>query len=440
MFFYFIVFVNLLPLVLPCYKVYKRVDLNLFDFLMIFEAVFFLFIPLLKEVEPEEKTLLRYFIIYSSFNYLLLSISYFVDKTSKNSILNITRYLSRYKDFKISLMGQVLIFLSMIAIFIFYLPTQALVLRFEEVSGGKTYAQSTFFLLLAALYFVVRIIVSLIIVSDFINNRKNIFNIILFVFFVLLALLGVRRDLILSLLVFLIILYSMNREMFNRKFVIISLCIGLFLLIVYFPFYNIIRRSPVIFDSNSPVESVVEIMNYGIENYDKKIDNANESTDKRSLGLYNAFYMAVEKNPEWSWGSVTVSFIDMAIPRFLNPNKGTGKKDIITNVLGVNYDIADSVLLTGVCEFGIWGGLYAALLFLVVFVMYSLYSNILVIYTSSLLIPVYIMFSLFNMCWNVEVIMTAFFSYFFSSIPMIIILYIIEKFQLIVVTLKEKTE
>lgn len=434
MFFYFITLVNLWPLAFLCFKVYRRADLNLFDFLIIFEAIFFLFIPAFKEIEPEEEPLFRYFIVYSSFNYLLWGISYFIDKSGRYSILNITRFLSRYKDFKINLMGQVLIFLSMIAIFIFYLPTQALVLRFEESRGIQTYAQSSVFLLLAAVYFVVRIIISLIIISDFINKRKNIFNIILFAFFILLALLGVRRDLIFSLLVFLIILYGMKREIFNRKFVIISLCIGLFLLVVYFPFYNIIRLSPVIFDTNRPVESVVEIMDYGIKNYDDKIDNASESTEKRSLGLYNAFYMAVEKNPEWNWGAITISNIDMAIPRILNPNKKV--KDIVVNSLGVNSDIADSVLLTSVCEFGLLGGLYAALIFLIVFVMYSLYSDILVTYTSSLLIPVYIMFSLFNMCWNVEVIMTAFFSYFFSSIPMIIFLYLIERFQFIVVTMK----
>lgn len=96
MFFYFILFLNLLPLTIPCYKVYKKTDLNLFDFLMVFEAVFFLFIPAFKEIKSDDEILFRYFTIYTTFNFLLWSFSYFVDKVGRNSILNITRYLSRY--------------------------------------------------------------------------------------------------------------------------------------------------------------------------------------------------------------------------------------------------------------------------------------------------------------------------------------------------------
>lgn len=433
MFFYFIVGFNLLPLLYPCYKMYRKSDLNLFDFLMFFEAAFFLFIPAFKEIEPEGEVLFRYFIIYSSFNYLLFAISYFLGRFRTSSILNITKYLAQYKDFRMSLLGQILLLISLVVIFMVYLPTQALVLRFEGVRGVQTYSQSFIYLLLAALYYVVRIIISFVIVSDFIHHRKNIFNIILFVFFVVLALLGVRRDLIFSLLVFLLVLYSMRREVFNRKFVIVAASVGLFLLMVYFPFYNIIRNSPVKFNPDNPVQSVVEIVDYGLENYDKKIDNANESTDKRSLGLYNAFYLAVEKQPEWQWGKLTVAFIDAAIPRFLNPDKGKGSGDMITRAIGLNTDIADSALLTGVCEFGLLGGVYAVLLFWVVFMVYGFYAQLLTVYTSSLLIPIYIIFSLFNMCWNVEVLITAFFSWFFSSIPMIIILYIVERFGIITI-------
>ena len=439
MFFYFIVLINLLPLFYPINKVYRRYDLNLFDFLMFFESVFFLFIPAFKEMEHDAEPLFRYFVIYTSFNYLLFFISYLIDKFDVGSILNITKYLSQYKDFKVGIIGQIFLFASLIVIFIYYLPSQALVLRFEGVRGVQTYAQSSIYLSLSALYFLVRILISLIIVSDYISNRRNLFNIALFVFFVVLALLGVRRDLIFSLLVFLIILYSMKRDVFSRKFLIISLCVGIFLLIVYFPFYNIIRISPVIFDPAKPLESLVEIVNYGLDNYDGKIDNAAESTDKRSLGLYNAFYKAVEKNPEWNWGTITCSFIDMAIPRFLNPNKGI-HMNLITQSIGVNTDIADSVLLTGVCEFGILGGIYAIFLFLIVFIIYSFYSNLLFLYTSSFLIPIYIVFSLFNMCWNVEVIPTAFFSWFFSSIPMILLLYIFERFQIFEVIVDDKIE
>lgn len=442
MFFYFILFLNLLPLTIPCYKVYKKTDLNLFDFLMVFEAVFFLFIPAFKEIKADDEILFRYFTIYTTFNYILWSFSYFVDKVCRNSILNITRYLSRYNDFKINLLGQILLFLALIIILVYYLPTQALVLRYEKSRAVLTYTQSSIYILLATIYFIVRIIISMIIVFDSINNRKNIFNILLFALFILLALLGVRRDLIFSLLVFFIIIYSVRREIFNRKFVIISLCAITFVTVFYFPFYNIIRNSPVVFDTTRPFESVIDIFKYGIDNYDNKIENASESTDKRSLGLYNALYRACEKSPEWHWGTITISFIDTAIPRLINPNKtliGSGG-DMITKSLGVNKDIADSVLLTGVCEFGILGGLYAAFLFIIIFLIYSIYCSLLSIFTSSLLIPVYISFSLFKLCWDVEILLTAFFSWFFSSIPIIIILYIIEKNHVIEVTINEENE
>lgn len=439
MFFYFILLINILPLLYPLYKIYKRKDLNIFDFLIVFQAIFFLFIPAVKDIETNDEVLFRYFVIYSSFNYLILGISRYTDKRNLESIVNMTRYLSRYSDFKIGILGQILLLLSLVVIFVYYLPTQALVLRFEETTGIRTYAQSTIYLFLAALYFVVRLLVSLIIVADYVNHRFNLINIFIFVVFVILALLGVRRDLIFSLLVFFIILYSLKRDAFNVRFTIISLCIGFFVIAVYFPFYNIIRSSPIKFTTHSPIKSVVEIVDYGLANYNNKIEKAEESTDKRSLGLYNAFYKAIEKNPEWNWGSITCSFIDMAIPRFLNPNKG-GSGDLITRSIGVNTDIADSVLLTGVCEFGIFGGLYAVFLFLTVFIIYSLYSNLLVTYTSSFLIPVYIVFSLFDMCWNVEVIPTALFSWFFSSIPMILILYLLERFRVLEVIMDNAIE
>ena len=442
MFFCFIVFVNLLPLTIPLYKVYYRKDLNLFDFLMVFEAVFFLFIPLFKEIKSDDEILFRYFIIYTTFNYLSWSIGYLVDRLGRDTMLNITRYLSRYKDFEINKTGQILLLLALIVIFAYYLPTQSLVLRFGQSRAVLSYSQSSIYLLLGAMNFIVSIIISLVIVFDFFNNRKNIFNIILFTFFIIIALLGVRRDLIFSLLVFFVIIYSVRRDLFNRKFIIILSCATSFLLLIYFPFYNIIRISPVIFDTNRPVESVIDIINYGIDNYDSKIDDASDSTDKRSLGLYNALYKACEKKPECQWGTITISFIEKAIPRFISPNKASveGGGDIITKSLGTNKDIADSVLLSGVCEFGAFGGFYAAFMFLFVFIMYSLYSRIIEICTSSVFVPVYIVFYLFNICWNVEVLMTSFFSWFFSSLPIIVILYMFEKYHLIEVKMKFETE
>ena len=85
-------------------------------------------------------------------------------------------------------------------------------------------------------------------------------------------------------------------------------------------------------------------------------------------------------------------------------------------------------------------GFYAAFMFLFVFIMYSLYSRIIEICTSSVFVPVYIAFYLFNICWNVEVLMTSFFSWFFSSLPIIVILYMFEKYHLIEVKMKFETE
>ena len=132
MFFCFIVLVNLLPLTIPLFKVYYRKDLNLFDFLMVFEAVFFLFIPMFKEIKSDDEILFRYFIIYTTFNYLSWSIGYLVDRLGRDTMLNITRYLSRYKDFEINKTGQILLLLALIVIFAYYLPTQSLVLRFGQ--------------------------------------------------------------------------------------------------------------------------------------------------------------------------------------------------------------------------------------------------------------------------------------------------------------------
>ena len=245
MFFCFIVLVNLLPLTIPLFKVYYRKDLNLFDFLMVFEAVFFLFIPMFKEIKSDDEILFRYFIIYTTFNYLSWSIGYLVDRLGRDTMLNITRYLSRYKDFEINKTGQILLLLALIVIFAYYLPTQSLVLRFGQSRAVLSYSQSSIYLLLGAMNFIVSIIISLVIVFDFFNNRKNIFNIILFTFFIIIALLGVRRNLIFSLLVFFVIIYSVRRDLFNRKFIIILSCATSFLLLIYFPFYNITELSQV---------------------------------------------------------------------------------------------------------------------------------------------------------------------------------------------------
>lgn len=228
-------------------------------------------------------------------------------------------------------------------------------------------------------------------------------------------------------------LYSVHRTFFTLKKISILGCIAAFLWLVYFPFYNVIRWNPILFDSNHPVESLCSIVDYGISNYSLNAEDQLESSQERSLGLYNAVYLLAKRNITPQNGGLTLSDIDLSIPKLLNPDKGNGSEVTLEKMTGADVDIADSFMLLSYGEFGILGGIYCCFLYSFFIFLYSKYAQFYSKYLKSNLISIFILFTMIDNLWNVEGKVSSYFSWFFGSIFTIFIILLLEERKIIAI-------
>lgn len=242
-----------------------------------------------------------------------------------------------------------------------------------------------------------------------------------------------RRILVFSVLQFAIVFYALHRNKITKKSITYVLILFIGLYFIYFPFYNVIRWNNVSFNPRHPIESLSAIINYGLNNFSSRHIEAAQSTDERTLGLYQAIYNLFENCNEWGNGRLTLAAIDGAIPRVLNPNKGDGTERILEEMSKTYTDQADSILLEACGDFSSLGALYAVVLFGVLFWLYEKYSYLYYKLFRSYLIPTFIMFEMLSITWNIEGNIGGRIAFFFSSIFTIILLLILERYQIVVI-------
>lgn len=242
-----------------------------------------------------------------------------------------------------------------------------------------------------------------------------------------------RRVFLLGMLFLIIVLYSIYSEAITKKLLGMLAGFGIAFYLIYFPFYNIMRSSNFIFDSQHPIDSLVEIVSNAMDNWSYRDTNEDSagSTSSRSLGLYTALYDLIRHNPDMKLGELTYESIDVALPKIINPNKGEGPEHVLEGMTKRYVDQADSFLLHAYGEFHYLGFLYTVFLYVLFFALYSAYANLWKKHLYSNLVPFYIAFLMVSLTWNVEGGVSGNFSWFFGSFVTLLLIWIIEKVKFI---------
>lgn len=425
-----------LPSLLPIVRIVKKKELNMFDFIILFSTLHFCISPIKEGSHAlfTDDGVFKVFIFYFCYIYLILliDISFHQYSEDKNVIINTSRYLQSFTHLEFKMMGKILIGLSIFVMLTYYLPRATIVAASKEISA-VSYEESSLTMAVGCIIKIVGFLLFLDFSYRLKTGVKDKINTIFLVIYLVILAFFPRREFLSALLQLILSLYSVHRSFFTLKKVSILGCIAAFLWLVYFPFYNVIRWNPISFDSSHPVESLCSIVDYGISNYSLNAEDQLESSQERSLGLYNAVYLLAKRNITLQNGELTLSDIDISIPKLLNPDKGNGSEVTLEKMAGANADIADSFMLLSYGEFGIFGGIYCCFLYVFFIFLYSKYAQFYSKYLKSNLISIFILFTMIDNLWNVEGKVSTYFSWFFSSIITIFIILLLEKRKIITI-------
>lgn len=429
----------------PLLKFARKDEVNIFDFIILFHTIFFCFIPLfsdysafqwLKGFSFDDNILLRIFIFYLIFITLLLIVNMFWTKHYKHrrSILNISYYLKTLPQIEISWLFLGLLALNLIISWLWYLPQTSYFETFDKFSQLQEFAfKSPLYLLYGAIFSLCfSFCLILFIKGDLIRKKHNILLLILLGFALLLFFLP-RRIMLFYLILSLIFIYSVKRSFFTKKKVVGIVVILFIILKIYFPFYNVMRKTNVQIDSNNFISSLIHIIEDTNSRFESNKKQATETSEGRALNLYYALYLIIKYDKTPSNGSLLIAAIDHAIPKYINPDKGAGSSILLEKKMLVKTDQADSVLLLSYGDFGlIVGAFYAFLLSLLIIFMHVLLDRVSFMFfkinsTIGILLLVY----LISFAWNVEAALDGSFASFVHLIIISIILVLLNKFNII---------
>jgi hypothetical protein len=428
----------ILPLLYEIRKGYRKMELNMFDFLLMFNCLHFGITPFLNAGNSPYSELisLKVFLILFIYELVIFALSIWWNKhnANKDCIINITRFIRKTKYIYISRTGYIVLLLFFILILVVYMPYATVITRMDSAGQAinDSYALKTILAILSSALSVVFIIISLRIVLQVRNRNLKKIDIIMIAITIIICAFFPRRYFLGNIIFFAIIFYSICRDKLNLRFIIILSLIAIFVFQVYFPFYNIVRHNPIRLDQNAPIQSLCEIVQYGIE-HQSDYEQQKESTKERALNLYDAIYKLQKSENSIQYGQLIMAEIDIAIPSFLNSNKGSGSEGKLEAITGQYHDIADSVLLEACGDFDIVGSVIAPLLFLLTFQLYNLYYKFLNNITKQKIISFFILFALYSICWNVEGKFGSFLSWFFSSLAWIVILLISSHYKIFLI-------
>lgn len=407
--------IGLLPAIYPIKKIFNRQALNIFDLIILFHSLNYCLAPILSNeidlrtiiYEISEEVTLNTFLFYFSFITLILitDIYWTTKKQYKFSLINLSDTFYTVVD-SINISKALILSLLLFAIvdILYLMPKIAVLFTIQSTNLilKETYLESSF-IKIAMVIHTIAFTISILLLFKCINEKQGIPVLLIvsvLIFFIISFFLG-RRFLSSFILLFLFIFYSVNRHSFN---ILTFSKVIIFFIIFYsliFPFYNIIRNSRLI-NPERPVSTVIDVYNYGVENFRRDYNKANSSTKRRAIMLYGFLYDYIRTNPDSQNGKLTLAAIDQAIPRFLNPNKGRGTDPFLESLSRKRTDLSNSFLLHSYSDFHYWGIFLCYLLYL-----FSIWAYIFVFKVISLLFRHYsiiliIATSLFFMSFEVE--------------------------------------
>ena len=424
---------GLLPAFYPVMRIVKKQELNLFDLIIIFHTLNFALVPLWKGniLHWSDIVIFKTFFYYFAFILFVLLTDFYWHYVYEDniSLINITKYLKRYDKFKISKYGNIVFSIILLLSLIFYMPRATYILHLEDSGVVMEHEEKVQTFLFGSFFR----ITGTILILYFSYNIKRIswkdVSLWLFLVYMLMNLFFPRRVFLSLILQIVLCVYSIHRNLINYKVIVYLSSFALFLYLIYFPFYNIMRHgsSMLYFDPSSPIESLTKFSSYAINNWNAMSKDASKVSDTRSLNLYDAVYNLIYHNPQPYNGVLTWKAIDVGIPKVLKPNKGEGSMPIMEEMTKKYVDQADSYLLLAYGDFHYWGSLYALVIFCFVFYVYILYDAFLWTIFGAKIVSLYILLFLFDLTWNVEGSLDGFLSWFFSSFLALIFIVILEK-------------
>lgn len=399
----------------PFRKLYRKDEINVFDLIILFYTIFYCLIPLFSEYSAfqwlkgfffENDIIFYVFIYYIISIVLILATDLFWTKHYKYkiSILNITYYLKNLPPIKVTWFFLIIIFFNMIISWVWYLPQASYMDSFNEYYQTQGYVKSPMYLLYGAILMFCFSFSQIIYFKENLKKKKKIALLITLLGFGFLLLFMPRRIMLFYLILSLIIIYSVKRDFFTFKKM---LCIGVVLLVilkVYFPFYNVMRRTDVKIDRNNFATSIIQIVEEANELFDTKKEHAAETSEGRALNLYYALYRIIKYDKSPSNGGLFIAAVDHALPKLINPNKGEGTEKILEKKMLCNKDQADSILLLAYGDFGLFvGAFYSFLLIIIVISIHVLFDKLnRIFFFNESVVDILLIVYLISFAWNVE--------------------------------------
>lgn len=429
----------------PLIKLAKKDEINIFDLIILFHTIFFCFIPLfsdysafewLKGFSFEDNIIFRVFIFYIISMAFLLRADVFWTRHYKysRSILNITYYIKKLPRIEVSWIFLVILFINLIISWVWYLPQASYFDTFSEYTKSQGYVvKSSLYLLYGAIFTLCFSFSLLLYLKENLSLKKNIIILFTLLGFALLLLFMPRRIMLFYIIVSLIITYSIKRHFFTKKKIAWIIVVLLVIFKIYFPFYNVMRRTTVKIDSSNFTTSLLYIIEDTNSRFDSKKGSASETSEGRALNLYYALYRIIKYDKTPSNGKLLIAAIDHALPKFVNPNKGSGTEIILQKKMFSKKDQADSILILAYGEFGLLiGAFYSFLLFILIIFIYVLFEKINFIFNKDASIIAFLqVVYLISFSWNVEGKLDAYFASFVHLAILSIILMLLVRFNII---------
>lgn len=432
----------ILPSLFVVQKLIQKKDLNFFDLLLVFNTLYFAIIPL-KSNEVVYSSLGRlsdrtsiFVFLYLLFFFVSLLIASKLMVIESNSPLNVTRFLKNLSRIKASPFFKILLIFLPIFSLIYYVPQVSIFDSYGEIQQSKldiSYAQSSMVKFFATIFNLGITIVIVLFFQGIKKKKYDIFITVSLLLFLINLLLLPRRTLLVFFLFAAIVFYSTNRELINRKLMMYAFFFAAFMYFVYFPFYNIIRRSPVAVNMQAPISSITAIYDYGITRFSDAKEDASKLTDSRALGLYRALYWLVEydSDKDITWGRITLAAIDHAIPKVINPGKGLGSEILLEQRMNRDKDSADSILLLALADYSLLGGIITLFIYLFVYKIWFFMARCSEFFFGKTIVSLYVVFFLFHTAFSIEGKLDAMLSRTIHFILIIILIVLIHKLNFI---------
>lgn len=428
----------------PLYKFAKKDEINIFDLIILFHTIFFCLAPtvtdssayqLLKGFYFEQNIIFQIFIYYTIVLFLLLRIDIFWTKNYKytKSILNITYYIKTLPKIEISWVFIVFLLVNLIISWIWYLPQTSILEAFSNYYDSQGYIKTPLYLLYGVIFTLCFSFTLILYLKERHSFKVTALLLLILMGFTLFLLFMPRRIMLYYLILTLIIIYSVKRNYFTIKKITVIILILLVVLKVYFPFYNVMRRSNVRIDGNNFVSSLIHIVEDAKNSFSSKKDKATKTTEGRSLNLYYALYRIIKFDKSPNNGGLLIAAIDHAIPKFINPNKGTGTELILQEKMHLKKDQADSILILAYGDFGlIVGAFYSFILFILIISIYVLFYRLnLWLFNFGSTFDILLIVYLISFAWNVEQKLDASFASLVHLAIMSVILMLLNKLNII---------